>query len=59
MLSSVSDCQAVLARGMGWGIYQAMKEYGIKPFLVDMASADEAVRAFIAGTLVDHYERLH
>jgi predicted Fe-Mo cluster-binding NifX family protein len=59
MLAGVSDCQAVFARGMGWGMYQAMKQSGLKPYLIDIASADEAVRAFLEGRLVDHFERLH
>ncbi len=59
MLSNVADCQAVFARGMGWGMYQALKQSGMKPYLIEEASADDAVKAFIAGTLVDHYERLH
>jgi len=59
MLSNVGDCEAIVAHGMGWGIYEAMKQAGIKPFLTEATDADEAVRAYISGSLDDHPERLH
>jgi predicted Fe-Mo cluster-binding NifX family protein len=59
MLSGVKDCEALIARGMGWGMYEAIKEAGMKPFLTDMVSADQAVEAYIKGSLDDHAERLH
>lgn len=59
MLSSVQDCEALIARGMGRGAYEAIKQSGIKPIITDRISADEAVEAYIKGTLEDHPERLH
>lgn len=59
MLSNVRDCEALIARGMGWGMYEAIKQSGMKPFLTDMVSADQAVEAYIKGSLDDHVERLH
>ncbi len=59
MLSNVLDCEALIAGGMGWGAYESIKQSGIKPFLTDKIDADEAVQAYINGTLENHVERLH
>ena len=59
MLSNVEDCEAIIARGMGWGAYEAIRQSGIRPFITDLVNADDAVDAYIEGTLVDHFERLH
>lgn len=59
MLSNVRDCEALIARGMGWGMYEAIKEAGLKPFLTEIVFADEAVEAYVKGSLDDHVERLH
>jgi hypothetical protein len=49
----------LLSRGMGYGAYEGMLEYNIKPIVTDIQSIDEAVRAVIDGTIVDHTEHLH
>jgi predicted Fe-Mo cluster-binding NifX family protein len=59
MLASVMDCEALIAGGMGWGMYEAIKEAGIKPYVTDTVSADRAVEAYLRGSLDDHPERLH
>jgi predicted Fe-Mo cluster-binding NifX family protein len=59
MLSNVRDCEALIARGMGWGMYEAITQSGLKPFLTEIASADQAIEAYIKGSLDDHTERLH
>ena len=40
-------------------MYEAIKAAGIKPFLTEIALADEAVRAYLQGTLDNRVERLH
>jgi predicted Fe-Mo cluster-binding NifX family protein len=59
MASSITDCQVLLCRGMGWGAYQSMQEARIKPIVTDIANIDAAVKAYLAGTIVDHQELLH
>ena len=59
MLSNISDCEALIARGMGWGAFEAIKKEGIKPFITDLELAEDAVKAYIAGRLDSHTERLH
>jgi predicted Fe-Mo cluster-binding NifX family protein len=59
MLSAISDCEALLAGGMGAGAYESMKQAGIRPIVTDITNIDEAVKAYLDGSIVDHYEKLH
>lgn len=59
MIEAITDCQAVLVRGMGRGAYVAMEQAGITPIVTDIADAETAVRAYLAGDITNHTERLH
>ncbi len=59
MASAIADCQVLLARGMGAGAYDSMRAANIRPIVTDIPTIDDAVKAYLAGTLVDHTERLH
>jgi predicted Fe-Mo cluster-binding NifX family protein len=59
MAQAISDCEVLLCRGMGAGAYQSMQQQGIRPVVTDIASIDEAVMAYVSGTIVDHTDRLH
>jgi predicted Fe-Mo cluster-binding NifX family protein len=59
MITPISDCQVLLAGGMGMGAHLSLKEHGIQPIITDIREIQAAVDAYLAGTLVDHKERLH
>lgn len=59
MADAINDCQILLARGMGNGAYQSMLQLNIKPVVTDIKNIDEAVQAFINGSIIDHTEKLH
>lgn len=59
MAEAISDCQVVLAGGMGWGAYEAIQGYGIKPIVTDVRDIDEAVELYLAGRLPNLMERVH
>jgi len=59
MAETISDCEALLCRGMGRGAYDSMKVRGIRPIVTDIASVDDAVMAYIEGRIVDLVDRLH
>ena len=59
MTEPVRDCAVVLARGMGRGAYLALERAGLEPFVTTETSIADAVRAYLAGELVNHTERLH
>jgi predicted Fe-Mo cluster-binding NifX family protein len=59
MAEAISDCEALLCRGMGMGAYESMKACNIRPVVTDIANIDEAVMAYVNGQLLDHVERLH
>ena len=59
MVGAIADCQVLLARGMGAGAYESMLAANIRPVVTEIAAIDDAVLGYLAGTLVDHVERLH
>ena len=59
MAATIKDCDVLLARGMGHGAYEGMMQHNIKPVVTDIRLIDEAAKAVIEGTIVDHTERLH
>jgi predicted Fe-Mo cluster-binding NifX family protein len=59
MASAIADCEVLLARGMGAGAYESMKQANIRPVVTDVANIDEAVQAYLTGSLKDHVEKLH
>ncbi|MCD6284951.1 MAG: dinitrogenase iron-molybdenum cofactor biosynthesis protein [Anaerolineae bacterium] len=59
MAGAIADCDVLLARGMGAGLYRSMEQAGIRPVVTDRVTIAEAVQAYIAGNLEDHVEKLH
>lgn len=59
MLSVISDCEAVLAGGMGLGMQRNLEEVGIRPLLTDIENIEEAVRAFLEGRLTVRPDLAH
>lgn len=59
MSDPIRDCEAILVRGMGRGAYMAMEAAQIRPVVTDIPLAEDAVKAYIAGDIVDHTDRLH
>jgi len=59
MMDPISDCQVLLAGGMGMGAHNALTGRGIRPILTDISEIEQAVKSFIDGQLVDHPEWLH
>jgi len=59
MARAISDCDVLLCRGMGWGAYESMKQYGIETIVTDIASIEEAVQAYLDGTIVHGTGMLH
>ena len=59
MAEVITDCQILLARGMGNGAYQHLTQHGIRPILTTIPGIEDAVKAVIDGTIADHPERLH
>jgi predicted Fe-Mo cluster-binding NifX family protein len=59
MTAAIADCEVLLSRGMGAGAYESLRSASIKPMITDIASIDDAVRAYLDGSLTDHTERLH
>lgn len=59
MVETISDCQVLIAGGMGWGAYESMREHGIETIVTDVKDIGEATELYLAGNLPDLAERLH
>ena len=59
MAETISDCQVLLAGGMGWGAYDSLKSHNIEPVVTDAKNIDEAVKLYLEGKLPNLMERLH
>jgi predicted Fe-Mo cluster-binding NifX family protein len=59
MAETISDCQVIIAGGMGMGAYESLKSYKIEPIITDVQDMEEAVSLFIQGNLPNLMERLH
>ena len=59
MIEAIADCDVLLARGMGTGAYESLRQAGIRPVITDIARIDDAVQAYLEGKLEDHPEWLH
>jgi len=59
MADTISDCQVLLAGGMGWGAYDSMQSHNIKPIVTDVRDIDEAVQLYLDDKLTNLMERLH
>lgn len=59
MSDAIADCEALLCGGMGMGAYQSMVARNIKPVVTDHWDIDQAVLAYVEGSLIDRVDRLH
>jgi predicted Fe-Mo cluster-binding NifX family protein len=59
MAQAISDCDVLLCGGMGWGAFESIQQAGIKTVVTDIASVDDAVRAYLDGSIVDRRDLLH
>ena len=59
MMDSITDCKVLLARGMGQGAHISLKSRGIQPVLTNIQDIQDAVDAYLNGTLIENLERVH
>jgi len=55
----IADCDIVLARGMGRGMHAKLQRTGVRAVLTKIVLIEEAVAAYLAGTLEEHPELVH
>lgn len=59
MASVILDCSTLICGGMGMGAYEGIKSANIRPVVTDFLEVDQAIDAFLAGTLQDRTDLLH
>nr|WP_135481193.1 NifB/NifX family molybdenum-iron cluster-binding protein [Candidatus Chloroploca mongolica] len=58
-VSMIADCDVVLSRGMGRGMYNNLQRANLRTVLTDIVPIEAAVHALLAGTLEEHPELVH
>ncbi|MDD4858679.1 MAG: NifB/NifX family molybdenum-iron cluster-binding protein [Dehalococcoidales bacterium] len=59
MMANITDCQVLIAGGMGWGAHEGLKSRNIEPVVTDVSDIDEALKLYLEGKLPNRMERLH
>lgn len=59
MAQSIADCEAIICGGMGAGAYASMRQLNIQPVVTDLQKIDDAIQAYLAGSLQDRTDLLH
>ena len=59
MMGNISDCQVLVAGGMGYGAYESLKSRGIETVVTDVEDIEDAIRLYLEGKLTNLMERLH
>lgn len=59
MAAAISDCEAMIVGGMGRPAYVSLKARGIEPIITSLSDIDQAVQAYVVGTLDNLTGRLH
>ncbi|MBK8935732.1 MAG: hypothetical protein IPM76_26100 [Chloroflexi bacterium] len=52
MFATITDCDVLLARGMGQGAYTGLEQANVRPILTDIADVETAVTAVIEGKII-------
>jgi predicted Fe-Mo cluster-binding NifX family protein len=59
MVDPIADCQVLIAGGMGYGAYDALKSRNLDVYITAESSIQKAVDLYLAGKLDNLMERLH
>jgi predicted Fe-Mo cluster-binding NifX family protein len=59
MAEPITDCQALLAGGMGWGAFESLEAYSIELVITDVRDIREAALLYSQGKLPNLMDRLH
>ena len=59
MATAISDCQALIAGGMGWGARESLQQLGIEVVITDVEDGREAALRHAGGNLPNLVDRLH
>jgi predicted Fe-Mo cluster-binding NifX family protein len=58
MANTITDCEVLIAGGMGWGAYESLQSYGIRPIITDEEDIRNAALRYAKGELPDLMDRL-
>ena len=59
MVQMITDCQVVVARGMGKPALESVEALGLQPILTELTAIEEALQAYLNGKLEHRPNRVH
>jgi predicted Fe-Mo cluster-binding NifX family protein len=59
MIQPIEGCEALVSGGMSWSARECLLDAAVRPIVTDIEGLDEAVNAYLDGTIIDHVELLH
>ena len=59
MIAPISDCDCLIAGGMGRGAFERITAAGIRAVITDLREPDEAAIACAEGRIENMVDRLH
>lgn len=59
MFASMADCQVMIVRGAGSPAVAHAENMGLKVYLVEQKTVNEALHAYLGGTLINDPRRIH
>lgn len=59
MTDVIQDCSFVVARGMGYGMYNHLQSLGKEAIVTTTLDIESAAKEIIEGSIQNHVEKLH
>lgn len=59
MTDAIQDCLYVVARGMGYGMYNHLQSLGKEAIITTTLNIESAAKGIIEGSIQNHVEKLH
>ena len=59
MADPIGDCEALICGGMSFGVYQSLMLRRIRTIITEIGPIDDALKAYLEGSIDDHPELLH
>lgn len=59
MMAPILDCEVLITRGIGKSAHNSLIENDIQPIVTDIQTIQDALAAFLSGTITNHPEHIH
>ena len=59
MIAPISDCEVAITRGISKYAHNSLIEHDIQPIITDISTIQDALVAFLSGTITNHPENIY